>query len=137
MKLFVFFLTLTMFNLASAMDLEGGVHTPDFCSEINAKICAHLKFDQFPTTSSESEFVTHIFSATGAAVQNVKVKLWMDMGNGHGHGSAPVVLSALEEVNHFHVQNAWFVMMGEWQVIVSFTDTGIEQKIIIPLQIKQ
>lgn len=60
----------------------------------------------------------------------------MDM-NGHGHGSSPVKLEAMDELNHYLVQDAYFVMRGRWQVIVTFTDAGINEKIIIPLDIKE
>ncbi len=137
MKILVLFLTLAMSNLSFAGDQEGGVHTPNYCSTTNVNTCAHLKFEKFPTSTEESQFVAHIFSASGEEVQNVKIKLWMDMGNGHGHGSAPLKFEAMDELNHFYVQNAWFVMTGPWQVIVDFTDAGVEQKIIIPLEIKE
>ncbi len=134
MKLIVMFFTLFLINFAFAD--EGGTHTPNFCSASNEKVCAHLRFDTLPTSQVANEFVLHVFSVNDTAVENVKVKLWMDMGHGHGHGSAPVSIENLDELNHFLIGNAWFVMNGNWQVIISFTDAGVAQNIIIPIEIK-
>ncbi len=137
MKFLVLFLTVTIVNLSFAGDHEGGSHTPNYCSEVNNSSCAHLKFENYPTSKTEGEFLLHVLSSNGLQVENMKVKLWMDMGNGHGHGSAPVEIEATDELNHFHVQNAWFVMLGNWQVIVSYSEAGIQHKIIVPLEIKE
>lgn len=115
---------------------EGGIHTDNFCSAVNAKTCAHLRLEKWPTSTEASEFILHVLTPSNTQVTNLKVKLWMDM-NGHGHGSSPVKLETLEELNHFLVQDAYFVMRGKWQVIVTFTDEGINEKIIIPLDIKE
>ena len=117
---------------------EGGIHTPDYCSIANIKSCAHLRFDKFPTTSEEGEFIVHITPANpGTLVTDLTVKLWMDMGNGHGHSSAPVEITPMDEANHFQVQNAWFVMRGTWNVIITYKEAGILQSLMIPLQIKE
>ncbi len=137
MKWTALFFTLVLWNVSFAGEHEGGTHTPNYCSTTNAKVCAHLIFDELPKTTSASEFIVHVLSSSGAQVENMKVKLWMDMGNGHGHGSAPVVVSPLDELNHFYVQKAYFVMRGQWQVLVTFTEAGEAQKIIIPLDINE
>ncbi|RPJ66212.1 MAG: hypothetical protein EHM20_17545, partial [Alphaproteobacteria bacterium] len=85
MKMLVLFLTLLISNLSFAGD-----HTPNYCSTVNTSNCAHLKFAKFPTSTEESKFIAHVLSASGEQIQNVKIKLWMDMGNGQGHGSAPL-----------------------------------------------
>ncbi|MDO9183953.1 MAG: hypothetical protein Q7U04_16170 [Bacteriovorax sp.] len=135
MKLLTLILSLMIYNLSFAAEHEGGIHTPNYCSIKNTQSCAHLKFDTFPTSSEESKFVLHIFSANGKEIQNLKAKLWMDMGDGEGHSSAPVEITSMDELNHFYIQNAWFVMKGAWQVQVSFIDGAIEQNINIPLDI--
>ncbi len=134
MKFLTIVLTLLAFNIVFAD--EGGIHTPNVCSATAATTCAHLRFDQYPVSSVANEFIVHIMSERNEQVQNVSVKLWMDMG-GHGHGSAPVQIEALDELNHFHISNAWFVMRGTWQVIVNFTDAGVAQTITIPVTIKE
>ena len=117
---------------------EGGIHTPNYCSTTSAKSCAHLRFEEYPTTSKESIFLAHILPSNAETIiSEIKVTLWMDMGNGHGHSSAPVVITPADEENHFNIQNGWFVMRGEWQVILSFKDNGADQKIIIPITIKE
>lgn len=134
MKFFVLFLTLVMAGLSFAEEFEGGIHTPNFCSVNNAKTCAHLKFEKFPNSFEESKFIVHILSESGIQVEKIKVKLWMQS---MGHGSSPVTVEATDELNHFFVQEGYFLMTGPWQVVVTFTDNGVEQKIIIPLEIKE
>lgn len=136
MKFFVIISLILINTLVFAGEPEGGIHTDNFCSAINEKTCAHLRLVKRPTTAEANEFIVHIISPSNAQVTDVKVKLWMDM-NGHGHGSSPVKLETLDELNHFFVQDAYFVMRGKWQVIVTFTDDGIDEKIIIPLDIKE
>lgn len=74
-------------------------------------------------------------SPNNEVAQNVKVDLWMQMGN-HGHGSAPVQLTSLSN-NKYKVENAWFVMKGEWQVRVDFEIAGQVYKLKLPVQITQ
>lgn len=136
MKWLVLFALLTFGVLSFAGENEGGIHTDNFCSATNEKTCAHLRLEKWPTSTEASEFIVHVVTPSNTQVTNVKVKLWMDM-NGHGHGSSPVTLQPLEELNHFLVQDAYFVMRGNWQVIVTFTDAGISEKIVIPLTIKE
>lgn len=136
MKWLVLFFTLSLGTSTFAGEQEGGIHTDTFCSTVNEKTCAHIRFDKWPTSTEASEFIVHVMSPSNSQIADVKVKLWMDM-NGHGHGSSPVKLETLEEMNHFLVQDAYFVMRGNWQVIVTFTDAGMNEKIIIPLSIKE
>ena len=125
-----------MVNVSCATIQEGGIHTPNFCS--STKSCAHLKFEKYPSTAEMSEFLIHVVpSVDSGKIENLTAKLWMEMGNGHGHGSAPLVVTLGEEENHFNVTNGWFVMAGTWQVVLSFKENGIDQKIIIPLDIKE
>lgn len=136
MKLLLLVTTFLFVTLSFAADHEGGVHTPNFCSVSNT--CAHLRFETYPTTKSMSEFIVHILPSTETStITNLTAKLWMDMGHGHGHGSAPLDVKATNEENHFFATNAWFVMMGSWQVIVSFQENGVAQKVIIPIDIKE
>jgi len=134
------FLSITLFSLFLNMNIgsahDGGYHTPNVCT-LNQS-CAHLKFEEYPTTKKMSSFLIHILpSDKTSIVQILSAKLWMDMGNGHGHGSAPLNIRANEEDNHFDVSNAWFVMPGSWQVMIKFNENGLEQEIIIPLSINE
>lgn len=130
-------IAMTLISTVSlAQDREGGIHTDTYCSATNQKTCAHLKFEKWPTSIEASSFLVHIMSPSNAQVENVSVKLWMDM-NGHGHGSSPVKLDNADELNHFFVQDAYFVMRGTWQVVINFTDAGIAEKIIVPVTIKE
>jgi hypothetical protein len=136
MKLLVLICSLVLVNLSFADDHEGATHTPNFCTE--DKTCTHLMFPKLPNTREESEFIVHILpKSENANIESLQVKLWMDMGHGHGHGSAPVEIKASAEAFHFEVSKAWFVMMGQWQVIVTFKEDGIDRKFIIPIQIDE
>lgn len=136
MRALILLATLLLGAMAMAGDHEGGIHTDNFCSATNEKTCAHLKFGKWPTSTEASIFVLHIMSPSLSQVTNLSVKLWMDM-NGHGHGSSPVKIESMNELNHFLIQDAYFVMKGKWQVIVTFADAGMTEKIIIPLQIQE
>ena len=140
MKLLITILALVSMNFALA-DVEkhgGGFSTKEFCAENSKTTCAHAHFHEYPNTTEESEFVVHVEPTDDSQIiTDINVTLWMDMGEGHGHGSAPVEISPSDEENHFNVQNAWFPMMGEWQIIVSFIDNGVLQTIKIPVQIKE
>jgi len=136
MKLMTLIFCLMFLNISFSGEHEGGFHTANFCTL--SKTCSHLRFDEYPTTAKMSEFLIHILPSTSSSViDNLTAKLWMDMGNGHGHGSAPLAITTGEEENHFAVTNAWFVMAGPWQVIVNFKENGINQQIIIPIDIKE
>lgn len=136
MKFFTILCSLFLFNILFAQEHDGGTHTPNYCSE--DKTCTHLKFPTYPTSKEESHFIVHILPKTETAIiENVQIKLWMDMGNGHGHGSAPVKIEAGEEAFHYEVSNAWFVMPGNWQILVSFKADGMAHQYIIPFQIKE
>lgn len=136
MKLLLVVLTFLLVSVTFAADHEGDIHTPNFCSISNT--CAHLRFETYPTTKAMSEFIVHIFpSSETSSISNLTAKLWMDMGHGHGHGSAPLAVTATSEENHFFATNAWFVMRGPWQIIVTFQENGVDQKVIIPIDIKE
>lgn len=141
MKFTILFLTLLL-SMSSFAGFEnkneGEIHSPNYCSSVLTKSCAHLKFEDYPTTTKEGEFIVHVLPEhSSTIIKEIKVSLWMDMGNGNGHGSAPVEVLETEELNHFFVQNAWFVMKGNWLVRISYLENKIEQKIEIPLTIKE
>lgn len=112
-------------------------HTPNVCVQgVQQKVCAHLGFEEKMNSSQEGKFKAHFMTAKGTEIQDLKIDLWMDMGPGHGHGSAPVTIAPAGK-NMFNVTNAWFVMMGEWQVRMNFTLDGQAEQIIIPIQINE
>ena len=138
MKFLIALSLLLTLNFAKAQDQDGDYHTANFCA--TSQTCAHLKFEKYPNTTDMSEFLIHLLpSASTSTIENVTAKLWMEMGmgHGHGHGSAPLQVTAGEEANHYNVTNGWFVMRGTWQVIVSFKENGVDQQIIIPVEIKE
>jgi len=136
MKLLFILLSVFTININLVIAHEGGHHTPNICSVTNS--CAHLKFDEYPTSKSMSSFLIHILPANpNSLIENLSAKLWMDMGNGHGHGSAPLVITNNEEENHYDVTNGWFVMPGIWQVILKYKENGLDQQIILPIVINE
>lgn len=111
--------------------------TPEeVCIGTNNEICAHVHFAKKPNSAEEAPFVLHYETANEAAVQNLKVELWMEMEGGHGHGSAPVSMKAISH-NKYQISNVWFVMMGAWTVRTHFDVDGIHYKLDIPVNIYQ
>lgn len=109
-------------------------HTAEVCSVKNTQVCVHLGIHEELTSEKEGKFMIHALTPADAPVSNVKADLWMDMGHGHGHGSAPLTLKDLGG-NHVLATNAWFVMMGQWQVRIEFTFEGETHQVIIPVNI--
>lgn len=111
-------------------------HSAEVCSVKNTQVCVHLGIHEELTSEKEAKFIIHALTPGDALVTDLKADLWMDMGHGHGHGSAPLTLKDLG-TNHILATNAWFVMMGEWQVRVEFTFEGEVHQVIIPVYIKK
>lgn len=87
-----------------------------------ADVCAEVEFTKGPFDGDESQFLVRFFdhkSAHGEHVmvdpQNLKIDLWMNMGNHGGHGSAPVKIVKQAQGVYF-VSEAYFVMSGRWSV---------------------
>lgn len=85
-------------------------------------LCATVEFTKGPVDGDESQFIVRIFdhkSAHGDHVmvdpQNLKIDLWMYMGNHGGHGSAPVKI-VKQDVGTYFVSEAYFIMPGRWNV---------------------
>lgn len=111
--------------------------TPDeVCIGTHKEICAHVHFAKKPNSDEEAPFVLHYETANEAAVQNLKVELWMEMEGGHGHGSAPVAMKAISH-NKYQISNVWFVMMGAWTIKTHFDLDGVHYQLDIPVNIHQ
>lgn len=107
-----------VFGLISFAQAEE--HSANVCASQNQNVCAHLGYHWgLPATSSEGKFVFHAMTPNQSEISDLKIDLWMDMGNGHGHGSAPVALSKMG-INKYVVSNAYFVMTGTWLVRADF-----------------
>ncbi|MGZ3790543.1 MAG: hypothetical protein ACXVLQ_18650 [Bacteriovorax sp.] len=141
MKIFMTLFTLLLLNatFAHAIEKHGGpFSTRKFCSATSINSCAHAHFDDYPTTAAASDFVVHVIPANADnIIKEIKVSLWMDMGNGSGHDAGALEVAASTEDNHFDVKNANFSMKGDWKLVITFIDEGAEQKVIIPIQIKE
>lgn len=107
----------------------------EVCTSYTSKVCASAKFVSTPNSSSEGAFQLNLQTPDNKVAQNVKVDLWMQMGN-HGHGSSPVQLAYLAE-NTYQVEKAWFVMTGSWQVRIEFQVDEQSYKLILPVQVAQ
>lgn len=105
------------------------------CTSYSSDTCMSVKFMEEPNSVDEAKFQLKIWSPNNEVAQNVGLDLWMQMGN-HGHGSAPVQLTSIAD-NNYHVENAWFVMKGEWQLRVSFEIAGQVYQLKLPVQIKE
>lgn len=112
-------------------------HTDNFCSEKNSQVCSHIRFLSPINSSTKAEFIVHVLTPNEESAQNIKVDLWMDMGNGHGHGSSPVIVSPMDELNHFHVENARFLMRGQWFVRIYFSLNNEDHQTFIPITVAE
>ncbi|MEN0057815.1 MAG: FixH family protein [Bdellovibrio sp.] len=87
-----------------------------------ADVCAKVEFVKGPAQEGESQFLVEFFehkSAHGEHIpvdpQELKIDLWMYMGNHGGHGSAPVQWQQ-QSAGVYMVTEAYFVMPGRWNV---------------------
>ena len=126
--------SLLVFSFSSVSSAHD--HSAEVCSEKNSKVCVHLGIHEELTSEKEGQFIIHAMPADGGVIQNLQADLWMDMGSGHGHGSAPLTITQ-SKPNIYFVTNAWFIMMGEWQVRMQFELNGETHQIIIPVYIKK
>ena len=112
-----------------------GDHSPDVCSALNPKVCAHLGHMTKLNSTDEVQFVAHVETPQNKAITNLKLDLWMQMGH-HGHGSSPVKLTQLT-TNKYRVTEAYFVMTGTWLVRLSFQFENQTHNIQIPVVVEQ
>jgi hypothetical protein len=105
------------------------------CTSYSSDICISGKFAAEPNSKDEGKFVLELQIPPETEAQNVKVDLWMQMGD-HGHGSAPLKIAQIGP-HVFAVENAWFVMKGQWQVRVDFEMNNEAYKFILPVKISQ
>lgn len=131
MKFLLPFIFLGLSQIAFAQD----DHTPDYCAVNNIDVCAHAGHMENFTSQGESKFVVHVSKSFGKAVEQMDVKLMMEMGNGHSHGTAPVQLTQFAP-NKFKVDKAYFVMSGQWTIQLFFKIDGQIYNILIPVVIK-
>lgn len=96
--------------------------------------CAKVDFIKGPFDGEESQFVVHFYEHQSAhgehtmvTPQQLKIDLWMYMGNHGGHGSAPVSFSE-QSTGVYLVSNVYFIMPGRWNVRIF---VGNEQKDLI------
>jgi hypothetical protein len=121
---------------STALADDGHQHTPSVCSKDNASVCAHLGLPKTLNSHDEGRFMAHVETPQDAAVSNMKIDLWMDMGGGHGHSSSPVDIKDAG-YNHFMVTNAWFVMEGTWLVRMDFDFEGAHYHLEVPVTVAQ
>jgi hypothetical protein len=93
-----------------------------------------LGYNEEFATDKAYTFVWHMISADAKDIKDLKLDLWMDMGNGHGHGSAPLQWTQFGP-GKFNVSNAYFLMQGAWQVRAQFSLRGQLHQLVIPVQI--
>lgn len=111
-------------------------HSATICSAKQITVCAHLKYLTAIDSSNEGQFIVHVMTVDGSIATDLSANLWMQMG-GHGHGSAPLNISATDEINHFNVTNAWFVMPGTWLVRLEFKIGTEVHNIEIPVEVTE
>ena len=134
MKLLIL-LSLFLVTVGMANQSQAEEHSENVCTSADQTICAHLGYHWgVPTSSTEAKFMFHVMTDLGD-ISDLKIKLWMDMGNGHGHGSSPVEIKDLGQ-NKFLISKAYFVMAGPWLVRAQFTLNGHSYNLDIPVNIE-
>ena len=68
-------------------------------------------------------------------IQAPEAHLWMVMKGGHGHGSEDLSLKV--DNNTYLLSNAWFLMMGEWQLKLKFKHNGAVVQSILPICVER
>lgn len=74
--------------------------------DIRRKESAKLKLEFFDVNSKKRTAIK--------LKQAPELSLWMEMGNGKGHGSEKLKVKV--SGNSYVISNAWFMMMGDWQL---------------------
>lgn len=100
--------------------------------------CAQVEFTQGPFDGEESQFIVHFYEHQSAhgehfmvTPQQLKVDLWMYMGNHGGHGSAPVTFTE-QSTGVYLVSNVYFIMPGRWNI--RFFVEGEQKDLIIDIK---
>lgn len=134
------FLFIATANLAQATDgidrgtvpLPGDT-TKNYCLTEDQSVCASLLFQTKVDTKTAAKFVIRVYGSE-LHPANVAVDLWMRMGNGHEHGSSPVKMTQLSP-DTLLIEDAYFIMGGEWLVRVKLTINGKLETIEIPVKV--
>lgn len=122
-------LTLSLASKALASD----DHTDNICTSSAPQICAHLGHFTKLNSSDEVQFITHIMAPQNEQVNNISVDLWMPS---MGHGSSPVTITQVG-VNKYQIQQAYFIMPGQWLVRVRFGLAGVSYQLNIPVNVTE
>lgn len=103
-------------------------------------VCAKVNFtkDIYRKTPSafELEFVKNKQKQKINLDDRPDVKLWMVMRNGHEHGSDPVTIKKISKAKYL-VENAFFFMLGTWQVYVTAKLNGKSEKSVFDVCVKK
>lgn len=142
-RLFLLAAALLTFSAISTVGAKAEAHahhTASYCSATAPDICAHLGYKDEPNTTDAASFMLHFTPAAAANVTlltDVAVELSMEMmhnGQVMRHGSSPVTITPVDEV-HFQVTDAYFLMSGTWDVVVTFKYDGVEHMLSIPMPV--
>jgi hypothetical protein len=101
---------------------------------LNENLCAKVWFKNGISRKIDSTFEINFLDTNGKEVVLVKapdIKLWMVMKSGHGHGSEKLKIK--KENNSYLVENAWFLMVGEWQIKLELEYNGLKVQKEIPV----
>lgn len=116
------FLALLLGTMFSAQVLAG------VCSQ-TTQVCVDYETDAPFITKQEGRFLLKLDA------ELVKIDLWMQMGS-HGHGSSPLKVTPVAP-GEYDITKAFFVMKGEWQIRVTYSKGSVQEKLIIPVMIKE
>lgn len=128
------------FAMASSPSADGSHDHNKLCPIFfkTSNVCATVEFTKGPVDGDESQFLVKFFdhkSAHGEHVMvdpaDLKIDLWMYMGNHGGHGSAPVKF-VKQDTGTYFVSEVYFVMAGRWNV--RFFANGEQSDLIVDVK---
>lgn len=101
------------------------------------ELCAEVKFLGEMGRKSDAKFEIRFYENNKLVklAKDPSVHLWMTMKNGHEHGSEKLKMNKNEFVYSF--SNAWFLMLGQWHVIIEIDKLGKKFTGKLPICIKK
>jgi hypothetical protein len=105
---------------------------------LNENLCAKVQFKNGISRKVDSKFEINFLDLNGKEIVLVKppeIKLWMVMKSGHGHGSEKLKIT--KGNNNYLVENAWFLMVGEWQIKLELEYKGVKLQEEIPVCVRR
>ncbi len=97
--------------------------------------CVSISFVEEISRRKDSKFILKVLKPNGdnitLSLNDLNIELWMEMKSGHGHGSDKVLVK--KNKNNFNISNVWLLMIGEWQIKLTYTMQGKKVTATVPV----